>query len=91
MVPVRPLSYANSVLTDSHPLQLMLFQTIPQYERAVVFRLGRIKDGRVQGPGIIYLFPCLDQMEKVDTRLKTFDVPPQKVGPAFIVSKSSCN
>ena len=59
-------------------------QTIPQYERAVVFRLGRIKDGVEQGPGLIRIIPCLDHVERVDTRLKTFDVPPQKVRlPSF--------
>ena len=56
-----------------------IYQVIPQYERAVVFRLGRIKGGQEQPPGMLLLLPCLDQIERVDTRLKTFDVPPQKV------------
>ena len=58
---------------------LFVVKTIPVYERAVVFRLGRIKDGKASGPGLIYILPCIDKVINVDTRLKTFDVPPQSV------------
>jgi len=48
-----------------------------EYERAVVFRLGRIID--VKGPGLIILIPVIDKMVKVDMRIITMDVPAQDV------------
>lgn len=48
-----------------------------EYERAVIFRLGRIID--VKGPGLIILIPVVDKMVKIDMRTITLDVPPQDV------------
>jgi len=48
-----------------------------EYERAVVFRLGRIRD--VKGPGLIIIIPGIDKVVKVDMRTVTMDVPPQDV------------
>jgi regulator of protease activity HflC (stomatin/prohibitin superfamily) len=48
-----------------------------EYERAVVFRLGRIRD--VKGPGLIIIIPSIDKVVKVDMRTITMDVPPQDV------------
>src|SRR5512137_1030365 len=48
-----------------------------EYERAVIFRLGRIID--TKGPGLIILIPVVDKMVKVDMRTITMDVPPQDV------------
>jgi regulator of protease activity HflC (stomatin/prohibitin superfamily) len=46
-----------------------------EYERAVVFRLGRLIGGK--GPGIVLLIPLIDRMVRVDLRTITFDIPPQ--------------
>ena len=46
-----------------------------EYERAVVFRLGRLIGGK--GPGIVLLVPIIDRMVRVDLRTITFDIPPQ--------------
>jgi regulator of protease activity HflC (stomatin/prohibitin superfamily) len=46
-----------------------------EYERAVVFRLGRLLGGK--GPGIVLLIPLIDRMVRVDLRTVTFDIPPQ--------------
>jgi regulator of protease activity HflC (stomatin/prohibitin superfamily) len=46
-----------------------------EYERAVVFRLGRLLGEK--GPGIVVLIPGVDRMVRVDLRTITFDVPPQ--------------
>jgi regulator of protease activity HflC (stomatin/prohibitin superfamily) len=46
-----------------------------EYERAVVFRLGRLLGDK--GPGIVLLIPGIDRMVRVDLRTVTFDVPPQ--------------
>jgi len=54
-----------------------MFRVIREYERAVVFRLGRIIP--VKGPGLIFLFPVLDKMERVSLRLLSIDVPEQDV------------
>ncbi len=48
-----------------------------EYERAVVFGLGRYK--RISGPGLIYFIPLLESIRKVDLRIKTADVPRQEV------------
>ncbi len=50
---------------------------IREYERGVVFRLGRIVGAK--GPGLIILIPLIDKMVKVDLRTITMDVPPQEV------------
>ncbi len=51
-----------------------------EYERGVVFRLGRLagRDG-VRGPGLILLIPLIDKMVKVSLRTVVLDVPPQDV------------
>jgi regulator of protease activity HflC (stomatin/prohibitin superfamily) len=48
-----------------------------EYERGVIFRLGRIIASK--GPGIIFIIPFVDKIMKVSLRLITFDVPPQDV------------
>ena len=50
---------------------------MPEYERAVVFRLGRILGAK--GPGLIILIPYIDRMVRVDLRTVTLDVPPQDI------------
>jgi regulator of protease activity HflC (stomatin/prohibitin superfamily) len=52
-------------------------RVLNEYERAVVFRLGRIRD--VKGPGLIIIIPGVDKVVKVDMRTITMDVPPQDV------------
>ena len=69
---------------------LLVFVTIPfslcfavkvvqEYERVVIFRLGRLLSGGARGPGIFFVVPCVDSYQKVDMRTLTFDVPPQEV------------
>ena len=48
-----------------------------EYERGVIFRLGRVI--ATKGPGLIILIPIVDRMVKVDMRIITMDVPPQDV------------
>jgi regulator of protease activity HflC (stomatin/prohibitin superfamily) len=51
-----------------------------EYERGVIFRLGRLIGGTgVKGPGLILLIPLIDKMVKVSLRTVVFDVPPQDV------------
>src|SRR4051794_3090820 len=48
-----------------------------EYERGVIFRLGRLI--ALKGPGLIILIPIIDQMVRVDLRTVTLNVPPQEV------------
>src|SRR5947207_13080705 len=62
-------------------LVLFLFSAIKvarEYERGVVFRLGRLLDPP-KGPGLFLLIPIVDRMIKVDLRTITLTVPPQEV------------
>jgi regulator of protease activity HflC (stomatin/prohibitin superfamily) len=52
-------------------------RVLKEFERAVVFRLGRLAGAR--GPGLVYLLPLVEKMERVDLRTITLDVPPQDV------------
>ena len=58
---------------------ITLSQVVQEYERAVVFRLGRMLTGKARGPGVFFVIPCIDQYEKIDLRTQTYDVPPQEV------------
>jgi regulator of protease activity HflC (stomatin/prohibitin superfamily) len=51
---------------------------LSEYERGVVFRLGRVL-GRAKGPGVIILIPMIDRMVKVNLQLVTYDVPSQDI------------
>ena len=54
-------------------------QVVQEYERAVIFRLGRLRSGGAKGPGIFFVLPCIDDYKKVDLRTVSFDVPPQEI------------
>lgn len=62
-------------------LILMGIKVLPEYERAVIFRFGRLARGIVggNGPGIIVIIPFVDRMVRVSLRTITMDVPPQDV------------
>ncbi|CAB4069868.1 STOM [Lepeophtheirus salmonis] len=62
------------------PLSLcMCIKVVQEYERSVIFRLGRLRKGGAKGPGIFFVIPCIDTYRKVDLRTVSFDVPPQEV------------
>ena len=54
-------------------------QVVQEYERAVIFRLGRLLTGGARGPGVFFIIPCVDIYEKIDMRTKTYEIPPQEV------------
>ncbi|KAF5284644.1 hypothetical protein FQR65_LT13475 [Abscondita terminalis] len=53
-------------------------KVVQEYERAVTFRLGRLRKGGARGPGTFFILPCIDNYCKVDLRTVSFDVPPQE-------------
>jgi regulator of protease activity HflC (stomatin/prohibitin superfamily) len=50
---------------------------VTEYERAVIFRLGRVVGAK--GPGLFFIIPVIDKMVKVNLQTVTYDVPPQDV------------
>ncbi len=56
---------------------LSAIKIVQEYERGVVFRLGRLVGAR--GPGVILLIPYVERMVKVDLRIVTMDIPAQEV------------
>jgi len=75
------LTFVSFVLVlVTMPLSLCVtVKVVQEYERAVVFRLGRLRSGGAKGPGLFFIMPCVDTYKKVDLRTVSFDVPPQEV------------
>ncbi|KAL9906177.1 band 7 protein AGAP004871-like isoform 2-T2 [Glossina fuscipes fuscipes] len=72
------LSVVLVILTLPFSL-FVCFKVVQEYERAVIFRLGRLMQGGAKGPGIFFILPCIDSYARVDLRTRTYDVPPQEV------------
>ena len=51
---------------------------LPEYERGVLFRLGRVT-GEPRGPGLIFIIPIVDKLVRVSLRTVTMDIPPQDI------------
>jgi regulator of protease activity HflC (stomatin/prohibitin superfamily) len=65
------------VLAIGLALLISGLRVLKEFERGVIFRLGRLVGAR--GPGMVYVFPVIERMERVDLRTVTMDVPPQDV------------
>jgi len=57
---------------------LSCIKILREYERGVIFRLGRLL-GKPKGPGLIFVFQPIDRIVKISTRLVAMDVPPQDI------------
>jgi len=75
------LTIISSILIAvTFPISVFLcVKVVQEYERAVIFRLGRVTQGGARGPGIFFINPCIDNYIKVDIRTVSFDVPPQEI------------
>jgi regulator of protease activity HflC (stomatin/prohibitin superfamily) len=51
---------------------------LDEYERGVLFRLGRVT-GEPRGPGLILIIPVIDKLRRVSLRTLTMDIPPQDI------------
>lgn len=71
------LNFGLGVVILVVALLVASLRILREYERGVVFQLGRF--WRVKGPGLIFLIPVVQQMVRVDLRTVVFDVPPQDV------------
>ena len=68
------------IILGTLPLSLLFtVKVVQEYERAVIFRLGRLLTGGARGPGVFFIIPCVDIYEKIDMRTKTYEIPPQEV------------
>uniref|UniRef100_A0A8C5WFE3 Stomatin like 1 n=1 Tax=Leptobrachium leishanense TaxID=445787 RepID=A0A8C5WFE3_9ANUR len=66
------------LLLITFPLSVWcLLKVVPDYQRIVVFRLGRVRPPR--GPGLVLLLPLIDQFQRVDMRTNAFNIPPNKM------------
>lgn len=57
---------------------LNAIKILREYERGVIFRLGRVL-AKPKGPGLIFVFPPIDRMVRVSLRIVAMDIPPQDV------------
>jgi regulator of protease activity HflC (stomatin/prohibitin superfamily) len=70
-------TFGGVLLVLAIGLLISMFRVLREYERGVVFMLGRFY--RVKGPGLILIIPVLQQMVRVDLRTLVMDVPTQDV------------
>ncbi len=68
---------ATTVVILAVGLLISGLKVLKEYERGVIFRLGRLVASR--GPGIIYVIPLIEKMQRIELRTVTMDVPPQDV------------
>src|ERR1700686_5368573 len=71
------IEFGSGVVLLAVLLLLFSIRVLREYQRAVVFQLGRFWN--VKGPGLFFLIPIVQQMVKVDLRTIVDDVPPQDV------------
>merc|ERR1712004_588533 len=68
------------LIVITFPISLIFcVRIVQEYERAVLFRLGRVKRNGTVGPGMFFIVPCLDTIQVIDLRTVSFDVPPQEI------------
>src|ERR1043165_5762097 len=58
---------------------LRSIRVVNEYERGVLFRLGRVDPANTKNPGVRIVWPIIDRLFKIDLRTVTLDVPPQEV------------
>lgn len=72
-----PLALLGFIVFVVLILLVNMIKVLKEYERGVVFRLGRLIGAK--GPGLIILIPVIDKMVRVDLRVITYDIPAQDV------------
>jgi len=69
-------SWVSIVLIFAVIIFVAAVKVVQEYERGVIFRLGRLQGAK--GPGIFFIIPLVDRMVKVDLRVVTLDIPTQE-------------
>ncbi len=72
------MSWCLVILTMPFSL-CFCFQSVQEYQRAVVLRLGRLKGRKALGPGLIFVLPCTDEYYFINMRVTTMDLQPQEI------------
>nr|XP_054770185.1 band 7 protein AGAP004871-like [Lytechinus pictus] len=68
------------IVICTFPFSLFVcIKVVQEYERAVIFRLGRLLSGGAKGPGLFFVLPFIEEYSKVDLRTISFDIPPQEI------------
>ncbi len=75
---LQGISWIIIVLTFPFSMCFCL-KVIKEYERVVIFRLGRLMHGMARGPGMLFIIPCIDTYRKIDLRVVSYAVPPQEI------------
>jgi regulator of protease activity HflC (stomatin/prohibitin superfamily) len=75
MLPIDPMTIALIVVVI---YLLSSIKVLAEYERGVIFRLGRVLP-KPKGPGVILVFTPIDRMVRTSLRMETLEVPPQDV------------
>ncbi len=78
------LSIVSGVLIVAFVLITASVKILREYERAVIFTLGRFQ--KVKGPGLVLLFPFVQEMVRVDLRIQVIEIPTLDVIPHDNVS-----
>lgn len=68
-----------AVLTAALILVVASLRVVREYERGVLFRLGKVRASNLKHPGLRLVWPLIDKMVRIDLRTVTMDVPPQEV------------
>src|SRR5690606_3156210 len=71
------LTWLIPIIVILFMLITQMFKILREYERTVVFRLGKFQ--RTKGPGLIFLLPFIDKIQRVDLRVLTINVDKQEV------------
>ena len=72
-------NHPHTAIANAHDTTIIIiYYYIQEYERAVIFRLGRLLTGGARGPGVFFVIPCVDVYEKIDLRTATYEIPPQE-------------
>jgi len=72
------ISFIITILT--FPISIWFsFKVVQEYERAVIFRLGKLRSEKSKRAGIIFIIPIIDTYRNVDLRTGAFNVPPQEI------------
>ncbi|XP_014242856.1 erythrocyte band 7 integral membrane protein-like isoform X2 [Cimex lectularius] len=76
----------NQMKSPILSLILCVFQVVAEYERAIIFRLGKMREEGVIGPGLCFVLPCVDSVVIVDLRTVSMNIPEQEV-----ITRDSCS
>ena len=73
------MPYLTLVVSYALVVLIISLRVVKEYERGVLFRLGKVNPASIKQPGLRIVWPIIDKMVRIDLRTVTMDVPPQEV------------